>query len=73
MNPVPATVTALPFCKPVLGVTVIVGPAAEALITPKDAKTPRTRAPAAMLVINRFIVYVLPIAVVTISPKKSPC
>jgi hypothetical protein len=73
MNPVPATVTAVPFESPVLGVTVIVGVAADALTAPKDASPPRTKVPTAILVINRLIVYVLPIAVVTISPKEDPC
>jgi hypothetical protein len=68
MKPVPATVTEEPFCKPVLGVAVIVGPAAEAVVaTPKEVSPPRTKVPMAILVINRLIVYVLPIAVVTIT------
>jgi hypothetical protein len=68
MNPVPATETAVPLSNPVLGVTVIVGPAAEAAVAnPKDVRPPRIKVPMAILVINRLIVYVLPIAVVTFS------
>jgi hypothetical protein len=60
MNPVPVTVTTDPFCKPVLGVARIVGPAAEAVVaTPKEVRPPRTNVPMAILVINRLIVYVL--------------
>jgi hypothetical protein len=55
----------------VLGVTTIVGPAAEAVATPKEVRPPRINVPMAILVINRLIVYVLPIAVVTISHHES--
>jgi hypothetical protein len=68
MNPVPATATALPFCNPVDGVTVMAGVAAEAVVAkPKDVRPPRINVPMAILVINRLMVYVLPIAVITIS------
>jgi hypothetical protein len=66
-NPVPVTAMAVPFSTPVLGVAVIVGPAAEAVATPKEVRPPRISVPIAILVISRLIVYVLPIAVVTIS------
>ena len=71
-KPEPATVTADPLCNPVLGVNVIVGPAADALVTPSEANPPTINAPIAILVINRLIVYVLPIAVVTISLYEIP-
>ena len=46
----------------------IAGPAAEAVVAnPKDVRPPRIKVPMAILVINRLIVYVLPIAVVTFS------
>jgi hypothetical protein len=72
MKPEPATVTDEPFCKPVFGVTVIVGPAADALVTPSEVSPPTINAPIAILVIIRLIVYVLPIAVVTISLYEIP-
>jgi hypothetical protein len=65
-NPVPATATDEPFSNPVLGVAVIAG-AAEAVATPKEVRPPRISVPIAILVISRLIVYVLLIAVVTIS------
>jgi hypothetical protein len=67
MNPVPETETTVPFTKAVLGVTVIAGVAAEAVVAkPKDVSPPRIKVPMAILVIKRLIVYVLPIAVVTV-------
>jgi hypothetical protein len=73
MNPEPAMATDVPLCKPVLGVAVIAGPAADAVATPSDARPPRIKVPMAILVINRLIVYVLPIAVVTNPRYHGPC
>jgi hypothetical protein len=72
MKPEPVMATNVPLCNPVLGVTVIEGPAAEAVANPKEVRPPRTRVPMAILVINRLIVFVLPIAVVTILLSESP-
>jgi hypothetical protein len=45
--------------------------AAEAVVaSPKDVRPPRINVPMAILVINRLIVYVLPIVFVTISHQK---
>ena len=71
MNPDPVTETELPFCNPVLGVTMIVGVAADAVATPKDVRPPRIKTPIAIFVINRLIVYDLPIAVVTNSLESA--
>jgi hypothetical protein len=71
-NPDPVTVTDWPFASAVLGVATIDGPAADALVTPSVANPPTINAPIAILVINRLIVYVLPIAVVTISLYEIP-
>jgi hypothetical protein len=59
----------------VFGVNTIVGVAADALVatpSPKDVRPPRIKVPMAILVINRLIVYVLSIAVVTSSLCGSP-
>jgi hypothetical protein len=71
MKPVPATVTEVPFCNAVLGVAVMVGVAADALATPSEVRPPRTKTPIAMFVVNRLIVYVLSIAVVTNSLRTN--
>jgi hypothetical protein len=70
MNPVPATVTTEPFCRPVLGVAVMATAAEAVVAIPKDVRPPRINVPMAILVINRLIVHVLLIAVVTISLEK---
>ena len=67
-KPEPATLTAEPFTKPVLGVNTIVGPAADAVVAnPRDVRPPRINVTLAIPVIKRLIVYVLSIAVVTSS------
>jgi hypothetical protein len=63
---VPTTETVCPAVNAVLGVTVIAG-AADAVATPTKERPPMISVPIAILVINRLIVYVLPIAVVTLS------
>jgi len=72
MNPVPVTETTVPPCRPVFGVTITVGPAADAVATPREVRPPRMRVPIATLVIIRLIVYVLSIAVVTNLPYERP-
>ena len=72
MKPVPVTLTDWPFTNAVKGVATIVGVAADALATPREARPPRTSAPTAILVIIRLIVYVLSIAVVTNSLNANP-
>ena len=69
----PTTETVWPAVSAVFGVTVMAGPAADAVAAPREARPPKANAPIAILVINRLIVYVLPIAVVTVSLFESPC
>jgi hypothetical protein len=58
--------TVCPAVNAVFGVTVMAGPAAaEVVASPRDVSPPRINVPMAILVINRLMVYVLPIAVVT--------